>query len=376
MKSTQPTIRINLVSILLLLTAISVSSLTMADNFSQRRVPAEWEPQEAIWLQWPGAYEKTFEVAFAKMASVIVQYQKLHLLCDTERIKNEARAAIEEVGLDPDHPNITWHILPNDNAWMRDNGPVYVMVGNEMRIQNWEFDAWGGAFGSYVPYAKDNRVPDKVAEFLDMPIEQVDIVHERGNLEFNGVDTLILNWSALGDPDRNSGYTKDQATSDLKRWFGVSKVIFIEGIPETDLTKGHVDGIARFIDANTVVVPECTHASRCKPGDGRDDAVYNNAAKTIADAGFRVIRDPMEATVEYNGKTFDTNYANWTVGNGFVLLVGFNNPETDLAAKARVESYFPGRDVHVVEMLSSWASGGGAHCHTNDQPALKTPSFQ
>ena len=133
----------------------------MADHPSHRRVPAEWEHQEAIWLQWPGPYEKTFEVAFAKMASVIVQYQKLHLLCDTERIKNEARAAIEEVGLDPDHPNITWHIVPNDNAWMRDNGPVYVLVGNEMRIQNWEFDAWGGAFGSNVPYAKDNRVPDK-----------------------------------------------------------------------------------------------------------------------------------------------------------------------------------------------------------------------
>ena len=29
----------------------------------QRRVPAEWEPQEAIWLQWPGEWEKTYEEA-------------------------------------------------------------------------------------------------------------------------------------------------------------------------------------------------------------------------------------------------------------------------------------------------------------------------
>jgi hypothetical protein len=28
--------------------------------------------------------------------------------------------------------------------------------------------------------------------------------------------------------------------------------------------------------------------------------------------------------------------------------------------------------VHVIEMLSSWAAGGGAHCHTNDQPAAST----
>ena len=36
-----------------------------------KRVPAEWEPQEALWLLWPGRYEKAFEDAFAKMATVV-----------------------------------------------------------------------------------------------------------------------------------------------------------------------------------------------------------------------------------------------------------------------------------------------------------------
>ena len=62
---------------------------------------------------------------------------------------------------------------------------------------------------------------------------------------------------------------------------------------------------------------------------------------------------------------------NWLVGNGFVITVGFDNPETDAAAKARLEQYFPGRDVYVIETLASWATGGGVHCHTNDQPAIK-----
>ena len=38
-------------------------------------------------------------------------------------------------------------------------------------------------------------------------------------------------------------------------------------------------------------------------------------------------------------------------------------------AKSRIENYFPNRDVYIVEMLNSWAAGGGVHCHTNDQPA-------
>ena len=177
------------------------------------------------------------------------------------------------------------------------------------------------------------------------------------------------------DPNRNPGYTKAQAEADFKRYFGVTKVVFVEGVVQGDLTKGHIDGIARFIDSRTVVVPECTAASRCRPNDGRDAAVYDTAAATIEAAGLTVIRDPIEGVANIMGDTFDTNYINWIVGNGFVIVVGFDNPTTDTAAKSRIESYFPGRDVHVIEMLGSWAAGGGAHCHTNDQPAAATIHF-
>jgi len=211
-----------------------------------------------------------------------------------------------------------------------------------------------------------------VGAYLNMPVDPVNIVHERGNLEFNGVDTVILNWSTIGDPNRNPNYTKAQAIEDMKTYFGVSKVVMVEGIPTGDLTKGHIDGIARFINPTTVVVPDCTLTSKCQPNDGVDDEVYDEAAATIEAAGFTVIREPLEGTASYEGgNTFDTDYMNWIVGNGFVIAVGFDNPVTDEAAKARLESYYPGRDVHIIEMLASWNAGGGAHCHTNDQPSLQ-----
>jgi len=334
------------------------------------RVPAEWETQEAIWLQWPGPYEKVYEPSFAKMAEVIVQYEKLHILYDSDTIKDDAHLAIIQAGGDPEHSNITWHAIGNDNAWMRDNGPVYVVQDGEMRIQNWEFDAWGGGFGNNIQYSQDNVVPIAVGDYLNMPVDNVNIVHERGNLEFNGVDTVILNWSTLGDPNRNMNYTKTQAIADLKTYFGVTKVVMIEGVPEGDLTKGHIDGIARFIDATTVVVPQCTLNSKCQPGDGKDDKVYNDAAATIAEAGFLVIREPLEGIANYKGRSFDIDYMNWIVGNGFVIAVGFDNPVTDAAAKTRIQSYYPTREIHVIEMLASWEAGGGAHCHTNDQPSI------
>lgn len=144
-------------------------------------------------------------------------------------------------------------------------------------------------------------------------------------------------------------------------------------MPEGDRTNGHIDGLARFIDPKTVVVPDCTANSKCQPNDAGNDAIYDRTAATIAAAGFTVLREPIEGVASYDGRIFDTNYMNWLVGNGFLIAVGFDNPETDAAAKSRLEHYFPDRDVYVIEMLSSWAAGGGVHCHTNDQPAILEP---
>ena len=141
---------------------------------------------------------------------------------------------------------------------------------------------------------------------------------------------------------------------------------FDEAISGDD-TGGHIDGIARFVDANRVVVGNCTVNGACQPGDS-DDQVYDGVAANLASAGFEVIRMDFDAAITYKGYTFDADYMNWGVGNGWVILVGFDNPATDDAAKAQLEEWFPNRDVYVIEMLESWIAGGGVHCHTNDQP--------
>ena len=358
-----------IIVITLLISVISINSQANEDTNKIKRVPAEWEPQEAIWIQWPGYWEKDYEMTFAKITNIVSRYEKIHILYHSDPIYLDAQKALRDIEADPKNENIHWHKVANDNAWMRDNGPVYVLNDNGLRIQNWNFNAWGGAFGSDISFILDNEVPDKVGAILNMPVDNIDIVHERGNLEFNGLDTVILNWSTIGDPSRNLNYNKKQAELDLKKHFGVNNVIFIEGIPDGDLTKGHIDGIARFINLRTVVVVQCTTKSLCLP-DSKDAEIYDNAAKIIKEAGFNVIREPIEGFVKYNSQIFDTNYMNWLVGNGFVIVPGFGNPETDVPAKSRIESYFPNRDVHLIEMLSSWAAGGGVHCHTNDQPAF------
>ena len=191
--------KICIIFVTLLISVMSINTQANEIINNTKRVPAEWEPQEAIWMQWPGYWEKDYEITFAKIASIVARYEKIHILYDSKQIYEDAKKAIRDIEANPENKNIYWHEVPNDNAWMRDNGPVYVLTDNELRIQNWSFDAWGGAFGSDIPFNLDNVVPDKVGAILDMPVDHIDIVHERGNLEFKGFDTVILNWSTISD---------------------------------------------------------------------------------------------------------------------------------------------------------------------------------
>ena len=106
--------------------ALDQSTPTIASNedidaASWRRVPAEWEPQEAIWLQWPGPWEKAYEEAFAAFSCIIIQYERLHVLYQSTQVLSDAMTSLVKAGCDPDHELITWHGIPNDSAWMRDN---------------------------------------------------------------------------------------------------------------------------------------------------------------------------------------------------------------------------------------------------------------
>ena len=91
-------------------------STNQASDFDRQtdRVPAEWEPQEATWMQWPGYWEKGQEKAFAKIADIISRYQKLHILFHSDQIYADALKALTDIGVDPQDKNINWHSVPYD----------------------------------------------------------------------------------------------------------------------------------------------------------------------------------------------------------------------------------------------------------------------
>ncbi len=311
------------------------------------RVPAEWETHAATWLQWPTQWEAQMRPAFADIVDVVQDHEPVHLLAGSQSQLNQAQQFLADHGV-PD-TNLTWHVVPIDNAWMRDNGPVYLTDGSETWVADFHFDAWGGNFGGHIPYEDDDAIPRYVADHLGIQrVEYPDYVLERGNLEFNGAGTLVINWDC--QDDRNPGMSEAEHEAILTEAFGLTRIIWAYGHDPQDGTTGHIDGYARFVDEDTIAIGDTSW------GEETEDALV----AACEAAGLEVVRIPAPG---------GTDYMNWLVGNGFVLGMEFGN-EADDDARAQLEALFPGREVTLIDAGTLWAAGGGVHCVTNDQPVL------
>ena len=201
------------------------------------RVTAEWETHAATLMQWPGPWETSLRQNFADIIKVVSKYEPMHLIVETLRELDAARAYLNKAGVSAE--NVTWHIAGTDNAWMRDNGPIYVTDGKTTVVQDHGFDAWGGNFGRDVTFAKDDRIPEFVARQLGAKrVDLGDYVVEKGNLEFNGKGTLMLNWDCQAN--RNPGMSKAAHEAYLKQTLGVQKIVWAYGADPQDGTTGHL----------------------------------------------------------------------------------------------------------------------------------------
>lgn len=316
----------------LLLTSVGEAAATP-------RVPAEWEPQAAVWMQWPGRYETALRPAFADIIRAVQRYENVHLLTGTEKEQRAAADFLAKRGVTT--ANITWHQVAVDNAWMRDNGPIYLTDGETVWVQNWAFTGWDGTTGA--EYREDNKVPNQVAGLLGLNVvDLTDYVLEKGNLEVNGSGIAMLNWDC--QDQRNPGLSRSEHERILKEALGLTEIIWSYGHHPDDLTTGHIDGSARFINATTVAIADT------------QDQPELRLAEDLQAAGFNVEWYPGDV--------------NWLVGDGYIVAMSELDTAADRDLKQHLQRYFPGRQVHLVDAWSIADGGGGIHCVTNDQPQL------
>lgn len=114
-------------------------------------MPAEWTPQEAVWLSWPvddprhwgGAKQDLIWKKFAEIAAAISRYQPVRI-----NASGSAHSTIAAVcNIAKTNPtNLELFDHPNNDVWCRDHGPIFIRhrESGKIAITDWEFNAWGG----------------------------------------------------------------------------------------------------------------------------------------------------------------------------------------------------------------------------------------
>jgi agmatine deiminase len=335
------------------------------------RMPAEWEPQEAVWLSWPhrrttwpGRFRPIPHV-FAEIVRQISRFEKVRINC-AARLQPRARHLCQKAGADMARVEFFNH--PTNDAWCRDHGPIFVKHHRtgEVAVTDWVHNAWGG---KYPPWGLDNRIPRRIARALGLRRFENSMVLEGGSIDVNGQGLLLTSEQCLLNRNRNPHLTQRQIEQNLKDYLGVKQVLWLgEGIVGDD-TDGHIDDITRFFKADGVIT--CVEPNR---RDANHKLLAGNLERlrgfrTPGGRRFDIVELPMPRPFGFQGQRVPASYANFLVLNGAVLLPQFRQARRDAAAREIVGNCFPGREVVPIDCYDLIWGLGTLHCISQQQPA-------
>lgn len=348
------------------------------------RMPGEFEPQERIYMVWPERPDtwrnggKPAQKVYVDVAKAIAQFEPVTMLVSNAQYLN-CRAHLPS--------EITVHEVSNDDAWIRDTGPSFVINDNgEMRGCDWSFNAWGGLFdGLFFPWDKDDMVAQKVCELEGVDSYRTeDFVLEGGSISVDGEGTLLTTEMCLLSEGRNPDMTKEEIEKMLCDYLNLEKVIWIKDGVDPDETNGHVDDVACFIAPGEVA---------CIWTDDEDHPFYQaaqDAYKTLVAAtdakgrtlkvhklcltkeplllqGAETIDQTENAMPREDGEVCIASYMNFLIVNGGVVVPQYDD-ENDALALKQVQAMFPDRKVVGVGTKEVAYGGGNVHCITQQVP--------
>ncbi len=340
-------------------------------------MPAEWARHAATWIawphhepDWPGKLD-AIPWVYAEIVRVLHRHERVEILCHNEAVLESARVKLGAHGCNP--AGYRLHQLATDRVWLRDSAPTFVHDedGNVVLV-NWAFNAWA----KYDNYDRDRAVGTAIEaitghpRFVPARPDGQPMVLEGGAIEANGSGLLMVTEECLLSPvqERNPGLDRAGYERVFREWLGVDRTIWLGEGCEGDDTHGHIDDIARFVSADTVVL-----AVEDDPSDEVNHRRSMDNLRRLEGGGappLRIVRLPYPRPVIMDGQRLPASYANFYIANDVVIVPTFNDP-MDRVALGALSDCFPDREVcgiHSVDLV--WGLGT-LHCLTQQEPAAR-----
>lgn len=336
--------------------------------------PAEFSPHRATWLSWPhkeaswpGKIDRIFPI-YAEFVKLVAEGEIVCINVADAAMKSQATRILLEAGADMDR--IVFYFNPTDDAWCRDHGPAFLInprAEPSKIIVDWGYNAWGN---KYPPYDQDDVIPTRIGEQLNIPVVSPGIVMEGGSVDFNGRGTVLTTTSCLLNPNRNPHLDQQEIEGYLRRFYGVSTILWLgDGIVGDD-TDGHIDDITRFVNEDTVVTVVEHDASDENYQPLQENLKLLNRMRLEDGGDINVVELPMPKAVYYDATRLPASYANFYISNKYVVVPTFRDKADDIALEV-LQKCFPDRKAVGLDSVDIIWGLGSFHCLSQQEPAVQ-----
>lgn len=318
------------------------------------RLPAEWEPQEAIQLTWPhnGTDWKPViqEVTecYIDIAREISKREKLWIVTpEPQKVERLLRNHLDQHSL----ARITYYRIPTNDTWARDHAfitllPTDTTTPQPRHLLDFRFNAWGGKFEATLDN-DINRQLHAVHPTLsnDTYEDHLDFELEGGSIESDGQGTILTTAQCNLNPNRR--HTTDDVETELKRRLHAQRILWLHhGGLEQDDTDAHIDTLARFCPNDTIIYSE----------------------------GFPSMHTELQAMRTPQGRPYHLvsvpkYYANFLIINRAVLVPTYAVPDDDQRALQAISTVFPDREIIGIDCRILLTQKGSLHCCTMQYPS-------
>lgn len=321
----------------------------------QVTLPAEWAPQECLWVGWPHLADEwggTLAGAREQIAGFIKaagEFTPIKVAAGSEEAYGSAVAALGEAAL----------VLrvPTGDIWLRDTGPIITETEIGRQAEVFRFNGWGEKY--VMP--GDTETAAAIAKVQYINPRAHDFILEGGAIDCDGEGRMLTTRQCLINANRNS-WREAEAEAVLKEAFGVEQIIWLGDGLLNDHTDGHVDNIARFIAPG--------HAL-CQAPSGEDDP-NTETLLAIEDelrrAGLNVSTIPSPGRiVSDEGEIIPASHMNFTITNGAVIVPVYEDHFSHVAL-SELRALMPEMNVIGLPAMEILKGGGSFHCMSREIP--------
>lgn len=333
----------------------------------------EWSEQDAVMLTWPhrGGWADTLndiDQVFTQVTFYISQEEKVLISCFDQEHRDHIKHLLQQANVDLNQ--VSLYLAKSNDIWVRDHGPIAVLNKHQWLLLDFVFNGWGNKY----PAHYDNeisRLLNAQHAFNNTPLSSIDFVLEGGAIEVDGQGTLLTTSSCLLAKNRNPHLSKTEITSALQKLLGIKRILWLDhGHLSGDDTDGHIDTLARYVDAHTICYITC---------DDENDEHYTELKameeqlKTFKDYEgnpYRLVALPWAKKhfASYDGRRLPATYANFLIINNAVLVPTYEDDVTDQKALEILKKCFPDRKIIAIPSVPIIQWYGSLHCMTMQLP--------